>query len=149
MINVTQILLVFPSGLANGIEWSRNRAIFLISKIFISDTVGIVKRFVTRSLHRMRHADWLSASRRLSRTSHKYPALVMTVESSSFTPALRVSLTSGSVSVRGTKKWKNSPSLCHLLARTRGRHRIYLRMRQFSGLLRRLIPLQQATWVAI
>lgn len=47
----------------------------------------------------MRHADWLSAKRRLSRMSHKYPALVMTVESSSFTPALRVSLTSVSAFV--------------------------------------------------
>lgn len=72
-IAVTHGRPIFRLGLANSSELSRNLAIFLISDIFISDIVRISKRYRKQQLI----SDWS----KLSRTSHKYPARVMTVES--------------------------------------------------------------------
>lgn len=119
---------LFCVGLANEIEWSRNLAIFVISKIFISDIAWIVKWFVTRS-------DTMIGWGRLGGCHARHtnnPRLWWRLNQAHSRRRFRVSLPSRSVFV-GSKKWKNSRSLSHLLGRMRAHLRTCLRMRQCLG----------------
>lgn len=112
-------------GLANEIDWSRNLAIFVISKIFISDIAWIVRWFVTRS-------DTMIGWGRLGGCHARHtnnPRLWWRLNQAHSRRRFRVSLPSGSVFV-GSKKWKNSLSLYHLLGRLRAHLRICPRMHQ-------------------
>lgn len=105
-------------------------------------TLGGLWKRSDQEPHLKRHADWLSESLRLSRVSHKYPALVMTVESDFVHRRCRSVLLLG-------QKWKSSPSLSHPLVKTHARLRICNRMLRFRGQRQRQTLLQLTTWVVI
>ena len=109
----------------------------------------ILKEVVSSRLFPLWSSDWLWPHFGVSRTSHKYPARVMTVKSNWFsTPALTSSPLLGQL-CRETEKWKSSLSLCHPLVKTRVLRPTCRRMEQFREETRLQMHLRRTTWVVI